>query len=188
MKMNNKQLRTLLNDWGACQEARTWLGDRDADQMWADCERADWMLWYAGHVVDRPSLVLAACACARTVLHLVPTGELRPLHAIEMAERWANGDPAVTLQMVRQASASASYASASYAASHASYAASHASSAASASYAASHAASASSAFHASHAASAASAASAYSSHSTMCALIRERWPVCPLPTQDTGGD
>ena len=36
--------------------------------------------------------VLCACACARTALRHVPAGDLRPLRAIETAERWARGE------------------------------------------------------------------------------------------------
>ncbi|MCL2724801.1 MAG: hypothetical protein FWD69_10230 [Polyangiaceae bacterium] len=38
------------------------------------------------------SLVLVASAIARTMLDLFPEGEVRPLHAIEAAERWARGE------------------------------------------------------------------------------------------------
>ena len=68
-----------------------WEGDgADAEAMLRACER-----------VDRRRLVLAACACARTVLHLVPAGEDRPRVAIETAERWARGE--ATLDEVQRA-------------------------------------------------------------------------------------
>lgn len=41
--------------------------------------------------VDRRRLVLAACDCAETVLHLVPTGKERPRIALETARSWCLG-------------------------------------------------------------------------------------------------
>ena len=38
--------------------------------------------------VDRRRVVMAACACAETVLHLVPVGEERPRRALEAAMAW----------------------------------------------------------------------------------------------------
>jgi len=82
-----------------CSKSIAWLRKYDDLQTaWDECERGDWMLWYAGMLSGPPEsegrkpLVLAACACARLVLPYVPEGETRPLQAIETAERWANGE------------------------------------------------------------------------------------------------
>ena len=98
-------LRDRLIKMGACEDAVAWVGDRDITAAWAECQRADWMLWLAGRVVARPLVVLAACACARTVLRYVPDGEDRPRVAIETAERWARGE--ATIAEVRSAAAAA---------------------------------------------------------------------------------
>jgi hypothetical protein len=45
-------------------------------------------------------------------LKYAPEGEKRPLHAIELTERWGRGEPGVTLEQVRQAAAYAAYAAA----------------------------------------------------------------------------
>lgn len=87
------KLKDKLIKLGACSEAVYWVGDRDIKTAWAECERADWMIWYAGHTgVDQKLIVLAACACARIALKYVPTGESRPLEAIKASEKWAD-DP-----------------------------------------------------------------------------------------------
>ncbi len=79
----------LLKLW-ACSEAVEWVGDRDLKTVWAECERADWMLWFAERTkCPRPLIVLAACACARRALKYVPDGEDRPRLAIEAVEKWA---------------------------------------------------------------------------------------------------
>lgn len=71
----------------ACPDALEWLGDRDAITAWRECHRADWMLWGALKIgIDRRLVTQMTCACARTVLHLVPDGEDRPRIAIETSE------------------------------------------------------------------------------------------------------
>ena len=115
-------LPDYLGSLGACPEAREWAEPyATLAEAWTACERADWLLWYAGRRgVDRKILVRAACACARTVLPYVPVGEDRPHRAIEMAERWCDG--LATLQEVG-AAAYAAYAAADAAAYAAAYAA-----------------------------------------------------------------
>ena len=148
-------VREHLNSLSACPEAMKWLGDRTAAQAWSECERPDWMLWWAGRTPanDKVAIVRVACAIARTVLHLVLAGEDRPRLAIEAAEKWCE-DPseanrlasATAAAYAAYAAADAAYAAyatadatnaASYAAADAAYAASDAAYAAYAAYAAS---------------------------------------------------
>ena len=104
----------------ACPGAVEWVGDRDLKTAWAECDRADWMLWYAARDkrVKRTTLVRAVCACARTALKYVPAGEDRPRLAIEAAERWAKRPTEKNKQ-----AADAAYAAYAYAAAAATYAA-----------------------------------------------------------------
>ena len=84
-------LQEHLESLGACPEAREWAGARTATETWEQCERADWLLWWAAKTEanTHQQVVLAACACARRALRFVPEGEDRPRLAIEAAERWA---------------------------------------------------------------------------------------------------
>jgi len=85
------QLQEHLAELDACLEACRWAGDRTAAQAWDECERADWLLWWAA-ITGRnshKSIVLVSAACARTGLQYVLAGEDRPRLAIEAAERWA---------------------------------------------------------------------------------------------------
>ena len=104
--MTNHELVTLLTNKNACRPAMEWLKDRDLFRMWEECERGDWLLWFAAKVgIDRKVIVRTACACAREALRFVPDGEIRPKTAIETAERWCNGE--ATIEQVRNASSAA---------------------------------------------------------------------------------
>jgi hypothetical protein len=92
----NKFLKKLR----ACKEAVAWVEDRNLTTAWAECERGDWMLWLCGKMADkqgwpmRQQVVLAACACAETVLPIFENkypDDKRPRNAIEAARKWACG-------------------------------------------------------------------------------------------------
>jgi hypothetical protein len=181
--MTNEKLRQFLASRSACQSAMDWLGDRDSDQMWAECRRPDWLLWWAGQVVPRQELVLAACDCAETALRFVPANEDRPRLAIETARRWATGEATVEeVEDARAAVRTAAYA-ADAALGNNLFQESPASRAVYAVLAAYHAANA--AYHADEPFRAAYAAlrAANVTYATMCRLIRTRWPECPLPEE-----
>jgi hypothetical protein len=126
-----------LNKTRACEEACQWAGERTAQQAWDECDRADWLLWWAAHAkIARKTFVRIACACARTALPYVQFDELRPLKAIETAEAWCDGK--ATIEEVR-AAAYAAHAAAHGGAAAAAYDAAHGGAAA---YAAAYAAAA----------------------------------------------
>jgi hypothetical protein len=90
------QLQKVLEQLDACAMAVHWVGERTLEEAWNQCERGDWMLWFAGKIeVDRKLLVLAACGCARKALKNVPEGEERPRIAIEAAEAWCRGEASI---------------------------------------------------------------------------------------------
>ena len=67
-----KNFQDLLKELNACSLARKWAGDRNNEQVVADCHRGDWLLWLAARIeVDNRKLVLAAGKCAETVIHLM---------------------------------------------------------------------------------------------------------------------
>jgi hypothetical protein len=184
-----ERLRTLE----ACSEAIEWAETQPSlEAAWQNCDRGDWMLWYAAKVgSDHKKLVLAACGCARTALEFVPQGEQRPLAAIETAERWASGDESVSLDDMKNA-ASAAYAASATNAAAASAAfaafAAYAASAAFATYAAvAYAAFAAYAASAASASSAAASAAAYAKLAVLkhCAdIVRIYLPVPPTKQEE----
>lgn len=62
---------------------------------------------------DQRFAVWCSCAVARTVLDLIPRGELRPLRVIETAEAWVRGKATISDVVVARASADAAYEAAS---------------------------------------------------------------------------
>ena len=127
--MNANEFKGLLRKFGACAEGVDWADGKSLAQVWDECERGDWMLWLAAHMIgsegwpSRKEVVLAACACAETALQYILPGEDRPRNAIETARRWVRGE--ATMDEVRSAAsdAYAAYAAASAASSSAFYAA-----------------------------------------------------------------
>ena len=111
--MKRTILQAHLEAIEACLEARKWAADRSPLAAWDECERADWLLWWAVRTETntKQQIVLAACACARQALRFVPTGEKRPLQAIEAAERWAK-DPTEEKRKAARATADTAYAAA----------------------------------------------------------------------------
>jgi hypothetical protein len=91
-------LDQLLKELRACADVRRWARGRTLAAAWAECRRADWMLWLAGRMAGEPGwptieeVVLAAAACAETALPFA--GRLRPVceDALAAARRWARGD------------------------------------------------------------------------------------------------
>jgi len=174
-----ERLRAL----NACPVALDWAAslppETTEEAAWSACGRADWLLWVAARLgVDRPLVVLAACACARTALPVWERQypeDRRPHTAIETAEAWARGE--ASLEQV-QAAAAAYAVYAVYAADAA--AALAAASAASAVYAA----------YAVYAADAASAAAAYADAAatrdnprTMSDIVRQHIPWSAVAAQ-----
>jgi hypothetical protein len=72
---------------------RRWLS------AWGKDARA---MLVASVMVERKRLVMAACDCAETVLHLVPTGDTRSRAALDAARAWCQGK--ATLSDVLRAS------------------------------------------------------------------------------------
>jgi hypothetical protein len=108
--VNSGELHELLIALGACREFLTSSAGKSLLQLWQECERADWMLWLCGKMMNnsgwpsRSELVLAACSCAETVLPLYEnkrSGQSDPRTAIDIARAWAHGK--ASLEEVRRA-------------------------------------------------------------------------------------
>ena len=91
--MNALQFAEYLKSINACDPACKWQEGKDLETVWNTCERGDWMIWLLvnseNEVTDR-ELRLIAVKCARQVQHLMKDG--RSINALDVAERFANGE------------------------------------------------------------------------------------------------
>jgi len=114
-------LSDVLRSLGACSESLAWAAAYGSawDTALAACPKRAWLFWlygglHARALVPRQPLVIAACLCAREVMHLLPAGEERPLRAIETAEAWCRGEASLDdVRAAAYAAADAAYAAAS---------------------------------------------------------------------------
>ena len=91
--MNALQFAEYLKSIDACDPACKWQEGKDLETVWNTCERGDWMIWLLvnseNEVTDR-ELRLIAVKCARQVQHLMK--DERSINALDVAERFANGE------------------------------------------------------------------------------------------------
>ena len=114
------EFKNRLIELNACYEARTWADGKTAKEAWEQCERGDWLLWWAqkeGQEIR--SLTLAKARCAKLVIHLMK--DKRSIDAVNVAERFGLGE-ANEQELNTAAAAAAAAAGAAYAA-YAAYAA-----------------------------------------------------------------
>lgn len=73
---------------GACREALKWVGTRTARRAWLECDRADWLVWWAmsTEANRREDVVLVVCQCLRRAALRLPAGENRPQAALAAVE------------------------------------------------------------------------------------------------------
>ena len=88
-----EQLSEYLKSINACSDAIKWAEGKDLKTAWETCQRGDWMIWLLtnsdNEVTDR-ELRLIAVKCAREVQHLMT--DPRSINALDVAERFANGE------------------------------------------------------------------------------------------------
>jgi hypothetical protein len=105
--MNN--LQTKLKELEACDGpdgAIEWAKDYDTLQdAWDNCQRGDWMIWLIDKMgwSNDKDLRLMSVAFARQVQHLMK--DQRSINALDVAERYANGE--ATVDELREARAAA---------------------------------------------------------------------------------
>lgn len=92
--MNNADLLQYLRGKNACSEAIEWIGDRDLEAAWRDCDRSVWMVWLWASTGNVRPLVKAAVDIAETVLPVferVYPDDPRPRRAVEAARSEVDG-------------------------------------------------------------------------------------------------
>ena len=116
MNSRKEKLLVFLKKNGACSLEAVEPFDT-VEEAWESCNRGDWMAWLIGNLVkhlppehpERRKLTLAAVKTARLVEHLFPDDK-RIAEALEIAERWGNGDPKIQLDDLQSAADAAFFA------------------------------------------------------------------------------
>lgn len=96
--MNRTELIARLRAINACVEALAWIEQTpgEPDDLWAACQRGDWLLWLLVAVgYDDRTMRHIACDCAEGVLPIYERaypGDRRPRDAIAVARRYADGE------------------------------------------------------------------------------------------------
>ena len=104
MKTSQEFKQHLIN-LGACEGARIWAEGKTAKEAWEQCERGDWLLWWAQKEnCDLRMLTLAKARCAKLVIHLMK--DKRSIDAVNAAENFGLG----IIDLVELNAAAADYA------------------------------------------------------------------------------
>lgn len=84
--------KKFLIEKNACEPAIKWLGERDIEQTYNDCERGDWLLWLAhklGLSANKRRWVGVAGRCAATVKYRMK--DERSIAALRACEQYEQG-------------------------------------------------------------------------------------------------
>ena len=88
-----EDIRLFRDKHNACEESLEWTAQNctSMQDVW-DKAMPEWLIWVATRpgVLDDRTLRLYACWCARHAWHLLT--DVRSRNAVEVAERFANGD------------------------------------------------------------------------------------------------
>jgi hypothetical protein len=123
------EFKNRLIELRACEDAIKWAEGKTAKDAWEQCERGDWLLWWAQKEgTPLQELTLAKARCAKTVIHLMK--DQGSINAVNIAEKYGLGE--ATREELDAYAAAAAYA---YAAAAAYTAAADAAAAAAAAYA-----------------------------------------------------
>jgi hypothetical protein len=90
--MNAQQFMQLLNDLGACKDARDWAKGKSWQEVYDTCHRGDWILWLyrKSKGYNFQKLTLAKALCANTVRHLMK--DERSVKALNAAIAFGKGE------------------------------------------------------------------------------------------------
>ena len=88
--MTNGQLKQVITSLDGYLDV-WWIEDRNAKEMWADCQNADWMLSLLQKLgLNKRRLILAKAKCAETFKHQML--DQRSTNAIEVAIKYGNSE------------------------------------------------------------------------------------------------
>jgi hypothetical protein len=87
--MNAREFAELLMDVEACAQARDWAEGRTPSRAWAECQRGDWMIWFAARMgVDGRLVTDTLCDVIVWAMEVEPMGDPRLTRPIDGLRRW----------------------------------------------------------------------------------------------------
>lgn len=103
-----EQFQKRLKQLGSCSESRIWAKELTAKEAWEQCERGDWLLWWATKEnVSLNLIMIAKGKVAETVMHLM--NDERSKKAVQCAIDFGEGK--ISIDMLNK-SASEAYSAA----------------------------------------------------------------------------
>lgn len=107
--MNAQEFNKYLHEIEFSEPAIVWAQGKDLETFWNTCERGDWLIWLLTSLenyVANSQLRMIAVKCAREVQHLIK--DERSINALDVAEKYANGQATdAELDAARAAAAAA---------------------------------------------------------------------------------
>ena len=90
--MEAPQFMQVLNNLGACVEAKVWAIGKTWKEVYDNCDRGDWLLWLyrRSNKYDFQKLTLAKGLCANTVRHLMK--DEHSIRAVDAAISFGKGE------------------------------------------------------------------------------------------------
>ena len=101
--LNATELKALLLELNACDDAQRWAEGKTLAEVWATCRRGDWMLWLATRYGDVPRKTIVAIACGVAEPALIHATDPRPAECLAVVRRWLKDE--ATLEEVKAADA-----------------------------------------------------------------------------------
>ena len=93
--LSNKELLAQLRRLGSCAEARKWVRAQEGSDlraMWATCQNAEWMLWYAertGHLTGEAEAAYEAATAPAWAAYKAATAPAWAAYEAATAPAWA---------------------------------------------------------------------------------------------------
>lgn len=75
----------------ACSEAIEWVGDKTFTEVWATCDRGDWLAWYC-EKIGLPKRLLVAIGAECAALALPYMTDQHSINCVEVCRRYGRGE------------------------------------------------------------------------------------------------
>jgi hypothetical protein len=97
--------KEILVTIDACDDARDWVGDRTAEQAWAECPRGDWMLWLLSRLKPGQELHRPLVRCSVEFARQIPSSDQRVIDCLALVDLWIADGEIIPSQLQEDAAA-----------------------------------------------------------------------------------